>query len=569
MQKIILFFFCLITSLTFAQNVVQVKTSVNTDLQIFTDVIATPDSIPNGKYRIVYKTRTLVKGQLKNGEKDGIWTSYYPNGQKKVQGQYLDGLPHGEWIYWGAAAEVLAKFQYNNGIKTGHWQGYYPNTSKAIDIIYNPKGHPVQCIQYYGKNIIALNHEYSYLNKDTLINRAYYYKNLNIFYYEQTKNDIRHGLLNRYHDNGLIWESYKYNNGKLTDIPIGYSNSGIPKKNEEFRHGNGIVRKFYPNGEVYSKTYYQDGEKNDSVIIYDLGYKVSGSGFFTDNKPSGKWIVFNKFHNKVLELEVLNENGLIYTKIPTSQAPKEHIEGAYLNGYKHGLWQSFDAYGELLYQQTYSYGLLNGPAKKYEGIKLMIDSHYTNGNKDGNFTYYSLFGAVNNKETFDAESVLDSNWFKSPKKKWVKVLNKDSETHQKLIWFYPPLPGITILQDKQGLMELEEGVFEVLRGTKYTYWPELKQSKFIGGDIAEKEYIRTHLNVPKTSLNRHVNGRVILRYKVSEMGLISDITLLKTLGFGLDEVAVNLLKSFPPLSPATYNGIPIPSYVVREVDFNY
>ena len=126
-----------------------------------------------------------------------------------------------------------------------------------------------------------------------------------------------------------------------------------------------------------------------------------------------------------------------------------------------------------------------------------------------------------------------------------------------------------IVKSEKGYITKQEGVFKIQRGIPYDYWPELIPATFIGGAIVEKQYIRNYLTLPTISIDKHVTGKVMVRYKVDHLGLISDITVLKTLGFGLDEIAVDLVKSYPPLNPATYNGVPIPSYIVREFDFSF
>ncbi|MGB0391239.1 MAG: energy transducer TonB, partial [Salibacteraceae bacterium] len=217
----------------------------------------------------------------------------------------------------------------------------------------------------------------------------------------------------------------------------------------------------------------------------------------------------------------------------------------------------------------YEFGMLNGIQKKYQSNKLMQSLPYTYDNKNGNFVYYNTFGKINTQESFESESYLDTNWYKPPVKNWAIVANEGSETHQKHLWFYPPLPGMEIVKTYKGLMGKEEGLFKIRRAVAYDYWPELIPAKFVGGNIVEKDYIRKNLTIPKKSLDKHVNGKVLVRYKIDHLGLISDIVVLKSIGFGLDEVAVDMVKSFPPLNPATYNGIPIESYVVREFDFSY
>ena len=569
MKRLVLLFLWCWPLLSWSQNVVQLKIIVNPDLTVLSDVTATPDSIPHGRHRIIYKNRTLVKGSVRDGLMDGVWTTYYTNGQQKMKGRFSLGQPHGEWVYWGINGDVQAKFQYNKGKKIGHWQGYYYNHAKAIDIIYNSKNNPEQCIHYYQDEIIALNHEYSYDSKSTYANLSYYYKNYNIFHYEQLKDDINHGSLISYHDNGLVWESYYYDEGKLLKVNKGFSNGGSPRRNDNFRNGNGIINKYYITGNLYSKTTYKNGLKNDSIVIYDLGGKMSGKGSFKNGIPYGTWKIYSKFHKLNVTLEVQPQPNLAFVTHHISLAPKEVEYGYMLDGYRHGTWKQYNSYGELLTETNHRFGLKHGVAKRYQSGKTMEVFHYTNDNKDGDFTFYSTFNEINSQETFESEDYLDTNWYKSPHEDWIKVLNPTKETHQKRMWFYPALPGMEIIEQSLGFIGQKEGMFHVQRNIPYNYWPELIPAQFDGGNIAEKEYIRKYLTIPDSSIDKHVNGKVLLRYKVDHIGLLSEIVVLKSVGFGLDEVAIDMIKSFPPQNPATFNGIPIPSYVIREFDFKY
>jgi antitoxin component YwqK of YwqJK toxin-antitoxin module len=553
-----------------SQNVVQIKIEVNPDLTVLSDVTATPDSIPHGRHVIIYKNRTVVKGSVMDGLMDGIWKTYYMNGQQKMKGRFTMGQPHGEWILWSETGEVQAKFQYNHGKRIGHWEGNYSNNSKAIDIIFNPKGEPDQCIQYYLDEKIALNHVYSYPKNDTLKDFSYYLKNYNIFRYEQFKNSQRHGLLNTYHSNGLIWESFNYIDGRLNEILDGHSKGGVPRKNNDFRNGNGTVYKYYSTGLLYSKTQYKNGLKNDSFEIFDLGGKNGGTGTFKDNIPTGKWKIYSQYHKLIFDIEIdSNRSNLGFITIYTSTAPKEMQMGYFLDGYKHGSWKKYDSFGELTSETPYEFGMLNGVKKNYQSNKLMRKLPYTYDNKNGNFIYYNTFGEINTQEAFESESYLDTNWYNPPHKNWIIVSNDASETHQKHLWFYPSLPGMEIVKTFKGPMKKQEALFKIQRAVAYDYWPELIPAKFVGGNVVEKDYIRKYLTIPKKSLDKHVNGKVLVRYKIDHIGLVSEIVVLKSIGFGLDEVAIDMVKSFPPLNPATYNGIPIESYVVREFDFSY
>jgi uncharacterized protein len=67
----------------------------------------------NGLYYLVNKDKPFsgdvisyiggkveFEGKIENGLKTGVWTYYYPTGQKKTQGSYTDGLKDGNWTSW-------------------------------------------------------------------------------------------------------------------------------------------------------------------------------------------------------------------------------------------------------------------------------------------------------------------------------------------------------------------------------------------------------------------------------------------------------------------------------------
>ena len=121
-----------------SQNSTPVEIIVNPNLRILSDI--TEDSIPNGRYLVIYHNRTVLQGQTENGKMVGAWTSFYPNGQEKQKGKYLNGEPHGDWTLWNEDGKVLAKFHFQKGKKTGHWEGFFSNGTKSIDFVYSREG---------------------------------------------------------------------------------------------------------------------------------------------------------------------------------------------------------------------------------------------------------------------------------------------------------------------------------------------------------------------------------------------------------------------------------------------
>ena len=553
---VLLFTYCTILG----QQVKQVQIKVNDQLTILTDVTADKDSIPNGRYLVVYKNSTIVKGNTKNGKMHGSWTLLYPNGQQKLKARYVDGKPHGEWTMWNTQGAVQAKIQYNHGAKIGHWQGYYYNHSKAIDLVYNPDGKPAQCIQYFKESeIISLNHVFSYDDELTKAEFSYYYKNYNIFHYEEWKEEKLDGLYITYHDNGGIWESFKYENGRLLAINESHSVGGMPRKNEYFRHGTGEVNRYYANGNLFSKTNYQNGIKNGEVTVYGQTGKVENKGFYANNTPIGNWKV--KYN-----LRFTNDPNTTFATFQLSPAEKEIEEGPLRNGYRHGTWKRYDHYGDLIMKSEYRFGFLHGAYTRYQSRKKMEETLYENGNKKGKSIYYSTFGEVNSQEQFDSESHLDTNWFNPPQENLIRIINRNPAMNQIHFWYYENLPGTELISVNVDPFVEKELLFSGKRDFSFQYAPQIIPAHMSGDIYTEKNYIRKNLKIPESAKKLNVDGSVLLQYKVDELGIISDIKVLRSIGNKLDEAAIDVIKSFPPLNSATFNGIPISCYIVREID---
>lgn len=61
----------------------------------------------------------LAFGEYRLGRADGIWTTYYPNGRKTLEGKYVDGMREGVWLRWNEEGKPLARRTYENGLLHG------------------------------------------------------------------------------------------------------------------------------------------------------------------------------------------------------------------------------------------------------------------------------------------------------------------------------------------------------------------------------------------------------------------------------------------------------------------
>ena len=64
------------------------------------------------------RTDTIFLGVITKKGKQGHWTRYWENGNKKDEGSYVDSKKIGLWIEWTEDGNKFAELFYKNGIVT-------------------------------------------------------------------------------------------------------------------------------------------------------------------------------------------------------------------------------------------------------------------------------------------------------------------------------------------------------------------------------------------------------------------------------------------------------------------
>lgn len=86
-----------------------------------------------------------VAGYARQGkdQKHGPWTSWYENGQKKMQGEYRNGLQIGKLQWWYENGQIALQGSYEDGKQVGKWTWWHQNGQKSTQGEYvdgNPTG---------------------------------------------------------------------------------------------------------------------------------------------------------------------------------------------------------------------------------------------------------------------------------------------------------------------------------------------------------------------------------------------------------------------------------------------
>ena len=81
-----------------------------------------------------------------------------------------------------------------------------------------------------------------------------------------------------------------------------------------------------------------------------------------------------------------------------------------------------------------------------------------------------------------------------------------------------------------------------------------QSAKFQDGYNSIIKFVQENIKFPSEAKENNVHGRLMLSVVVEKDGSLSNITVKKGLGYGLDEEIVRIIKMMPKWQPAQHKG---------------
>ncbi len=81
--------------------------------------------------------------------------------------------------------------------------------------------------------------------------------------------------------------------------------------------------------------------------------------------------------------------------------------------------------------------------------------------------------------------------------------------------------------------------------------------EYPGGFEAMSDFINANLEYPHEAKDAGIEGRVFVSFVVEKDGSVSSIKLLRGIGYGCDEAAMEVVRKMPKWKPATQKGKPV------------
>jgi len=172
--------------------------------------------------------------ELKKVE-NGKWTQWYDNGQKSLEGEYLNGENNGKWTKWYENGQIESEGEYLNGEINGKYTFWYGNGQKSSEAEYlNGKQNSKWTFWYYNGQKSA---EGEYVNGEKNGKWTEWYSNKQKSSEGEYLNGKQNGKWTTWYDNGQIKSKREYLNGEKNGKWSIWNKHGQKIKEREFLNG--------------------------------------------------------------------------------------------------------------------------------------------------------------------------------------------------------------------------------------------------------------------------------------------------------------------------------------------
>ena len=237
---------------------------------------------------------------------DGYAKNYYPDSKIKYEGWIKDGQKQGVHINYDQFGNVLSKENYLNDELNNYSEFYYPGAKQDYEYKYY-NGWLELVTQYdTAGNILVENN----LKKGTgpLIFRHYTGKNMVEGNYKNYELD---GIYNTFYFDGSPQKINYYKHGEYDSIFHAYYFGGVLKVDGKYKYGNrvGVWKYYFENGKISEEESYQDGKLNGQDKYYNEDGSLDKIVTYEDGQLNGPYLIYGE--NSKMAVQLNYKDGLI------------------------------------------------------------------------------------------------------------------------------------------------------------------------------------------------------------------------------------------------------------------
>lgn len=305
---------------------------------------------------LTYKAGVLTKKQRINredeqGQKQGLWMSFFKNRKVQEEGPYV------------------------NGLKNGYWKFYQPNGNlKRVE-----------------KWVMGVLQENAQETAKITVKREIDPRTGKLSFKGSYRNGKPEGVHRKYDDEGNVTEAKIFQDGQLLFEGI-VDNSG---------NRQGPWKEYYETGELKAEGSYKDNLKVGKWKYYYRDGNLEQIGDYLRGMPEGIWTWYypNQEVWREEEYRMGREDG---PSVEYSDSGQVIAQGEYIDGFKEGEW--FFQLNDHRAEGTYFEGLRNGEWRHYflDSDQLRFKGRFENGQPTGAHVYYYPNGQVKRRGNYSA-----------------------------------------------------------------------------------------------------------------------------------------------------------------------
>jgi protein TonB len=91
--------------------------------------------------------------------------------------------------------------------------------------------------------------------------------------------------------------------------------------------------------------------------------------------------------------------------------------------------------------------------------------------------------------------------------------------------------------------------------------------EFPGGDAAMVKFLKQNVTYPQMEHDNHIEGKVLLRFVITEDGSVGEVQVVRGVSPGLDKEALRVVKKLPRFKPGMNQGKPVKVYYNLPIFF--
>ena len=177
------------------------------------------NDIPVGKFIYYYSTGIVRAENIfsENGKVAHV-KLFHPGGKLMAEGKYVNEKKDSMWVFYDEEAVLLAKENYSNGLKNGSSKVYYRNGQLSEEKTWKMGKQEGPRTKYFEDG--AVKYKGQYINDKVEGKVTFYHQNGKVDAEGVYVNDLKNGDWKYYKEDGTLIRTDKYDNGRLTSPDV-------------------------------------------------------------------------------------------------------------------------------------------------------------------------------------------------------------------------------------------------------------------------------------------------------------------------------------------------------------